>query len=420
MTRSGLQSCWCSTFAVPSAPRQTQLTRGARRRPHHTSVPCARAGGAAIRRAGVRSRASVRITAAPTANMPGLADSLPEDTINVIVQFLGFHETPRVSLVSKAWQRSPALSAVRERHRRSMEAAPTPPPGPWDVDSEGAREYLSLGVRRRADDDQGLKLCCLSHSYGGAGVSTAFSPTHSRIMLPTTTDQGCTQSFLVEIDKCSGQVLVHEFPKCDGAGREIEYMWKTRISLSEDRTTLLFNPWHHDEGEAQSVQLDELKLLARYEAVGVFIGISTYDITEWMSAERSRDPKFGWSVLLQMPATDATSSYPYVFVGASCTAFATPEPITRFFAHLGPTTGSGWHQETMLSSSNVYFRSKLPGQPEGTYTSLTDTILCVPRAGMLLGGRTNWELANTASIRPDATRTYVPVSVTHPTARWTS
>jgi len=284
-------------------------------------------------------------------------DSLPEDVMTAILGFVGFHHVPVASVVNKSWHQSSALTAARVLRRRSLEAAPAPVPGAWNVSSEeGAQEYLSLAPLSTFRSPH-AKFFVLEDEYDrdGEELTSAFSSTNPYLMLRTVDDNGLDYSFIVVIDKSSGEVSVYEHPDVDESGKELEFSQKQNFSLSDDQRKLNFtDTWGGEKTEkVGSLDLSELKLLERYEAVGVFVGVSRVrtgegNLIDGVGMELAR------SILVQMPVADPVNPrYPYVLIRGNCCAFVTPEPITRYFAHVDGHNHT--HTHTLLSVTNAYF-----------------------------------------------------------------
>mmetsp|Transcript_308 Transcript_308/g.1004 ORF Transcript_308/g.1004 Transcript_308/m.1004 type:complete len:368 (+) Transcript_308:190-1293(+) len=285
-------------------------------------------------------------------------DSLPEDVMTAILGFVGFHHVPVASVVNKSWHQSSALTAARVLRRRSLEAAPAPVPGAWNVSSEeGAQEYLSLAPLSTFPSPH-AKFFLLDNRYDrdGEELTSAFSSTNPYLMLRTVDDNGLDYSFIVVIDKSSGEVSVYEHPDVDESGKKIEFSQKQHFSLSDDQRKLNFtDTWGGGKfKKVGSLDLSELKLLERYEAVGVFVGVSRIRMGEgnqWIDGVRMQ---LVHSILVQMPVADPVNPrYPYVLIRGNCCAFVTPEPITRYFAHVDGHNHT--HSHTLLSVTNAYF-----------------------------------------------------------------
>ena len=258
--------------------------------------------------------------------------------------FAGFHSLPNASIVSKTWHQTRALTAARARHKLSIEAMPAIPPGLRDLRATNvAREYLSLAPRPRsrrpdnrplrgrqqpAHDDGPRTFVC--GSWSDKSLAKVFDQSYSRCVLRTSTDQHMTMTYVVEINKYSGQVLVYEHPR------------------EEDQKRLGIQLCNGDNFMG-STDWAVLKLLEVYEPVGVFIGISSLE--DW-SMQIGR-PEFGDSIILQMPVSDhIRPQYDYVKIGRSCLSFTTPEPLTRYFAHIGNNHAN---INVALSSTYAYF-----------------------------------------------------------------
>ena len=350
-------------------------------------------------------------------------DSLPEEVARIVLGYLGYHQTPAASEVCKTWHKSPALVAARVLRRRSLEAAPASVPRPWRIEAPGAREYLSLDTPS-APGENDVLYHLREGEYGG---EIAFHlerddhlfPTSQKILLRTRTDQCCTYSFVVVIDKTSGEVLVYEHPNEDDNGAEIEFRAKQNFCLEGHKLCFIretFSP--RAQLTVQTVEMGNLKLLERYEAVGVFVGFATFETGEGGLLERDMytgelilRPRFADSILVQLPMTDpAKPLYPYVRVGGSCCSFATPEPITRYFASIDGMNSS--HSQTMLSSTNAYYFKTSDDKLVVAYAP-RDTFRRSRSEGRL--GETTWELLS-AWNHPGAK--FLETLTKHPTARW--
>ena len=94
----------------------------------------------------------------------------------------------------------------------------------------------------------------------------------------------------------------------------------------------------------------------------------------------------------------------------SCCSFATPEPITRYFASIDGMNSS--HSQTMLSSTNAYFFKTSDDKLVVAYAP-RDTFRRSRSEGRL--GETTWELLG-AWNHPGAK--FLETLTKHPTARW--
>ena len=97
-------------------------------------------------------------------------------------------------------------------------------------------------------------------------------------------------------------------------------------------------------------------------------------------------------------------------VGGSCCSFATPEPITRYFASIDGMNSS--HSQTMLSSTNAYYFKTSDDKLVVAYAP-RDTFRRSRSEGRL--GETTWELLS-AWNHPGAK--FLETLTKHPTARW--
>ena len=71
--------------------------------------------------------------------------TIPGDALGVVQQFIGFHSSPAVSVVSTSLYKTEELAAARARQRLSLAAMPSLPSGPRNLrDCRLATEYLSL------------------------------------------------------------------------------------------------------------------------------------------------------------------------------------------------------------------------------------------------------------------------------------
>ena len=268
-------------------------------------------------------------------------EKLPADVLGVAVGFLGFHSLAAASRVSKTLYELPDLTAARARHRLTLKAMPHGQGGERDLlDRSRATEYLSLGSATTTVVDYGFQrlapvvgpraLVCRERDYDS--VVDFFSPRYSRCVLRTKSDQGSFYTFIVDINKATGEVLIFDHPKPDD--------YYTRPHPQEMRTDF--------EELLQGLDLDTLTPLERYEAAGVFIGTTT-----GFSPAFPHAPEFGYSILLQLPVRDHTKpDYEYVYIGDRCRHFFPPEPLTRFFGRLNNNHSN---QEVALSRNFMYF-----------------------------------------------------------------
>ena len=246
------------------------------------------------------------------------------------------------------------------------------------TDRDGATEYLPLGATTTFINDFGRDLLpaddlggrpralvCRERDYDS--VVDFFSPRYSRCVLRTKSDQGSFYTFIVDINKATGEVLVFDHPKPDD--------YYTRPHPIEMCTGF------------PAVDLDELIPLERYEAVGVFIGVTRMKENPLTHQYFPHHAEFGDSILLQLPVRDHESpQYEYVYIGDRCRHFVAPEPIHRFFAHLGNNHAN---MEVALSSTFVYYPANMNRQ---------GVVIYAPRAAwsLLLNereyGEGAWEL----------------------------
>ena len=191
---------------------------------------------------------------------------------------LGFHSLTAAATVSKTLSHAPD-AATRARHRLTLGAIPALPPGKRDIrDRSCATEYLSLAPR--LDGAVGpRKLVCDTHDIDSKTLKSVFRTRHTRCVLRTVCRQGGMFPFIVEINKCRGEVLVYEHPSADANGEELPF--------GSPNGTQEFQ-WVMDR-----CSLDEMRVLECYEAAGVFFGTSC--LSRESSIER---PEFGGSILV--------------------------------------------------------------------------------------------------------------------------
>ena len=338
----------------------------------------ARARALAMARAAARTRLQLQ-AAAEAARGTSTIEKLPADILGVLFGCLGFHSSLAASHASKTLHKAPD-AAMRARHRLTLAAMPHGCGGDRDLsDRDWATEYLSLGATTTSIDDFELPLgatpvlharfprtlVCKEHDH--ESVADVFSPHYSRCVLRTKTDQGSFYTFIVDINKVTGEVLVFDHPKPDD--------YYTRPHPIEMCTGF------------PELDMEELIPLERYEAVGVFIGLTSMKENPLTHQYFPHAAEFGDSILLQLPVRDHESpQYEYVYIGDRCRHFVAPEPIQRFFAHLGNNHAN---MEVALSSTFVYYPANMNRQ---------GVVIYAPRAAWSLlrnereHGEGAWEL----------------------------
>ena len=249
---------------------------------------------------------------------------------------LGFHSLTAAATVSKTLSHAPD-AATRARHRLTLDAIPDLPLGTRNIyDRSCASEYLSLAPR--LDGPAGpRKLVCDRLDIDSKTLKSVFRTRHTRCVLRTVCQQDCIFPFIVEINKCRGEVLVYEHPSADANGEKLPF--------GSPNGTQEFQ-WVMDR-----CSLDEMRVLECYEAAGVFFGTSC--LSRESSIER---PEFGGSILVQLSATNHIDPrYPYVFIGDCCRYFETTEPITRYFHNV---CDKGISNIVALTSTYALFPSR--------------------------------------------------------------
>jgi len=274
---------------------------------------------------------------APAEDEAATLTTIPGDALGVVQQFIGFHSSPAVSAVSTSLYKTEELAAARARQRLSLAAMPSLPSGPRDLrDRRLATEYLSLVPTTEGAQSRTIICAENYHCDDEQSLAAVLQRSCTRCVLRTSTDQGCKDTFIVEINKDAGEVLVYEHPDRDSFDYD-------RRSIDYDQTP------RNLDWVMQRVNLDEMTPLERYEAVGVFVGICCIKHYNQLPGP----PKYGDSILLQLPVADHKKpQYEYVQIGDRCRRFATPEPLTRYFAHVGNNHAN---MEVALSERYVYF-----------------------------------------------------------------
>ena len=194
---------------------------------------------------------------------------------------------------------------------------PSLPSGPRNLrDRRLATEYLSLASPTDEGAQSRTIICSENYRYDKhESLMAVFRRTNSRCVLRTVCERGSTFPFIVEINKCRGEVLVYEHPSADENGKALPFDYENGTQKFQ---------WVMDR-----CNLDEMKVLETYEGAGVFIGSS------YLGRTPSNAPSFEGSILVQLSATNHTDPrYGYVFIGDDCRYFETPEPITRYFHHV--------------------------------------------------------------------------------------
>jgi len=235
-------------------------------------------------------------------------ESLPSELATAIFETLGFHHRPAAQAVSKSWRGLDALVESRARHRATVASFPPPPP-----DNEFGRGGEFVALRPRA--------------YGDAtyvvDVSLDDFSMPARVVLRTDANQNAFFDYVVEID-ANGSAAVYDYEDPSATVYESPEGY---TSFTRRNAVEFF----------ASTNLKNLKLLARYECVGFFLGMSKLD----HRTGRKGFSQYGDSILLQLPCTISSSNdaekrpiYHYVFVGGEITQFQLSQPVTRFFANI--------------------------------------------------------------------------------------
>ena len=315
----------------------------------------ARARAAASMRAAAISRSRNALRAVQQQQAPPSEQSrlekLPGDILGVVVGFMGFHSFSAAVAVSKTLSQAPD-AATRARHRLTLAAMPSLPSGPRNLrDRRLATEYLSLAPPTDEGSQSRTIICSENYRYDKhESLMAVFRRTNSRCVLRTVCERGSTFPFIVEINKCRGEVLVYEHPSADENGKALPFDYENGTQKFQ---------WVMDR-----CNLDEMKVLETYEAAGVFIGSS------YLGRTPSNAPSFEGSILVQLSATNHTDPrYGYVFIGDDCRYFETPEPITRYFHHVSD----------MFHSNVVALTSTYALFPEKCWSSGKLTIPYAPR-----------------------------------------
>ena len=133
----------------------------------------------------------------------------------------------------------------------------------------------------------------------------------------------------------------------------------------------------------RNIVVEDLELHKRYEATGLFLGLSKLYHNEGRTRMR-----WGDTILLQLPATiDGANrlEYHYVYIGlGSIFEFGPlPEPVTRYYSNVG--NNHAIYPIAITATDAIFFKAY--GKP---VRISRDDLLREPRC--LTGGRTNEEI----------------------------
>ena len=166
-------------------------------------APLARNQGSKI------SHCSMDSSVAPVEDDAATLATIPGDALGVVQQFLGFHSSPAVSVVSTSLYKTEELEAARARQRLSLAAMPSLPSGPRNLrDCRLATEYLSLVPTTEGVQSRTIICAQNYHCDDEQSLAAVLQRSCTRCVLRTSTDQGCKYTFIVEINKDAGEVLV--------------------------------------------------------------------------------------------------------------------------------------------------------------------------------------------------------------------
>ena len=322
-------------------------------------------------------------------------ETLPQEIAGQIFDMLGFHRRPVASVVSKSWYAMDSLASSRARHRASLDArgngeeffalgvcarrripmhfgsnkllevlgrdsdlAAIYPhrTGPRytrtsDVVAQlEALRALRVGARRGTVDAGPARLHAAER---GADIRAPALP--DLLVLRTNTNQCFRGAHVVVIEKCTGKVLVYKHPR-DVAPHSLPL---------------------------EDIAVEDLELRKRYEATGLFLGLSKLYHNEGRTMMR-----WGDTILLQLPATmDGANrlEYHYVYIGlGSIFEFGPlPEPVTRYYSNVG--NNHAIYPIAITATDAIFFKAY--GKP---VRISRDDLLREPRC--LTGGRTNEEI----------------------------